>query len=153
MISKKYIEDLAAEFLGGSDLFAVKITVSKDNNIRLFIDGDNGVTIDDCVGLSRHIEGSLDRDKEDFELNVSSSGVDQPFVLLRQYENSLEKKVQVLDNEGNKIRGILKSVNENEIELQEEIKNKNKKIKNISYGEVISIPMERIKETKRIISF
>ena len=75
MISKKYIEDLAAEFLEDSDLFAVKITVSKDNNIRLFIDGDNGVTIDDCVGLSRHIEGNLDRDKEDFELNVSSSGV------------------------------------------------------------------------------
>ena len=153
MISKKYIEDLAAEFLEDSDLFAVKITVSKDNNIRLFIDGDNGVTIDDCVGLSRHIEGNLDRDKEDFELNVSSSGVDQPFVLLRQYKNSLDKKVQVLDVDGKKIRGILKSADENKIDLQEEIKNKNKKIKNISYGEVISIPMERIKETKRIISF
>ncbi len=153
MISKKHIEELIEEHLIGSDLFVVKLSISKDNNIRVFIDGDNGVTIDDCVGLSRKIEGNLDRETEDFELNVSSSGVDQPFTLLRQYNNSLEKKVQVLDIDGKKIRGVLKSVNSDGIELHEEIKNRNKKVKKITLGEVISIPMERIKETKRIISF
>ncbi len=153
MISKKHIEELIEEHLIGSDLFVVKLSISKDNNIRVFIDCDNGVTIDDCVGLSRKIEGNLDRETEDFELNVSSSGVDQPFTLLRQYNNSLEKKVQVLDIDGKKIRGVLKSVNSDGIELHEEIKNRNKKVKKITLGEVISIPMERIKETKRIISF
>ncbi len=137
----------------GTDRFVVGINIGIDNNIKVFIDSDSGVTIANCVELSRYIENSFDRDIEDFELNVSSSGVDQPFVLLRQYIKSIDHKVKVINKDGGKIIGILKNVNEDEIELLEEIKSKNKKNKKIRIGEVVTIPMSTIKETKRIITF
>jgi len=153
MINKKYIEELAQECLYGTDRFVVAIKLSTDNKISVFIDGDTGVTIKNCVELSRHIEGNLDRDNEDFELNVASAGADHPFTTLRQYVNNIDKSVRVTDIDGIKVQGILKKADENGIELLEEIKNKNKKIKKVTYGELISLPMERIKETKRIITF
>ncbi|HJN06113.1 MAG TPA: ribosome assembly cofactor RimP [Bacteroidales bacterium] len=153
MINKEHISKLADECLFGSDRFVVGINIGTDNNISVFIDGDNGVTIANCVELSRYIENSLDRDNEDFELNVSSAGVDHPFILLRQYINNVDSKVKVINKDGEKITGILKNANKDEIELLEEIKSKNKKIKKISTGKVLTIPMNTIKETKRIITF
>ena len=153
MTKKKYISKLADECLSGSDRFVVGINISIDNKIMVFIDGDNGVTISDCVELSRYIENTLDREKEDFELNVSSAGVDQPFVFLRQYINNINNKVQVLTIDGKKITGILKNANKDEIELLEEIKLKNKKIKKTKIGEMITIPMSDINTTKRKITF
>ncbi len=153
MISKKHIEKLTNDCLFGTDRFAVAIKVSTDNNIRVFIDGDSGVTIAHCVELSRYIENELDRDNEDFELNVASAGADQPFVLLRQYLNNIDNLVQIMTVEGKKIRGILKKADNNGIEILEEIKNKNKKIKKTSYGDLVLIPNSNIKETKRIITF
>ena len=119
----------------------------------IFIDGDNGVTISNCVELSRYVEHTLDREKEDFELNVSSAGVDQPFVFLRQYINNINNKVQVIKVDGGKITGTLKNANNDEIELLEEIQSKNKKIKKTKTGEVITIPMSDINTTKRKITF
>ena len=153
MINKKHISRLADECLLGSDRFVVGINISTENKIMIFIDGDNGVTISNCVELSRYIENTLDRDKEDFELNVSSAGVDQPFVFLRQYINNINNKVQVITVGGKKITGVLKKVNKDEIELLEEIQSKNKKIKKSKTGEVITIPMNDINTTKRKITF
>jgi len=153
MIKKKYIAKLANDCLLDSDRFVVGINISTDNNVKVFIDGDNGVTIKNCVEVSRYIEGSLDREDEDFELSVSSAGVDFPFVILRQYTNSLEKGVSIIKNDGEKVRGILKGADNDFISLLEEIKRKNKKNKSTTYGEVITIPMTDIKETKRVITF
>lgn len=136
-----------------TDMFVVGINMGADNNIKIFIDGDSGVTIANCVELSRYIEQSFDREVEDFELSVSSAGVDYPFVFLRQYINNIDNKVKVLKQDGVIITGLLKSANKDEIELLEEIKSKNKKIKKVITGEVITIPMSEIKETKRIITF
>jgi len=153
MIKKKYIAKLANDCLLDTDRFVVGIVISTDNAIKVFIDGDSGVTIKNCVEVSRYIESSLDREDEDFELSVSSSGVDHPFVLLRQYLNNIEKAVSVIKNDGVKIKGILKNANDDTIDLLEEIKYKNKKNKSTTYGEVITIPMGDIKETKRVITF
>ena len=153
MINKKQIVKLANECLFGTDRFIVAVKIGTDNNIRVFIDGDDGVKIKHCVELSRHIEGSLDREEEDFELNVASAGADQPFSLLRQYTNNIGNTVQVIDMNGNKIRGILEEADETGVKLLEVIKNKNKKIKKTTIGELISIPTDNIKETKRIITF
>ena len=153
MIKKEYISRLADECLSESDRFVVGININIENKIMVFIDGDNGVTISDCVELSRYIENTLDRDKEDFELNVSSAGVDQPFVFLRQYINNINNKVQVITIDDKKITGILKNVNDDEITLLEEIQSKNKKIKKTKTGEVITIPMSDINTTKRKITF
>ncbi len=122
MIKKKYIAKLANDCLLDSDRFVVGINISTDNNVKVFIDGDNGVTIKNCVEVSRYIEGSLDREDEDFELSVSSAGVDFPFVILRQYTNSLDNSVSVIKNDGEKIRGILKSADDDMIEILEEVK-------------------------------
>ncbi len=153
MIIKEQISKLANECLSGSDKFVVGINISTENKITVFIDGDNGVTISNCVQLSRFIENTIDRNKEDFELNVSSAGVDQPFVLLRQYINNLNNKVQVITTDGKKTTGVLIKINDGEIELLEEIKSKNKKIKKTKTGEVITIPMSDIKSTKRKVTF
>jgi len=81
----------------------VGIVISTDNNIKVFIDGDNGVTIKQCVELSRHIENNLDRDKDDFELSVSSAGADHPFLILRQYINNIDQKIRVITLDGKKL--------------------------------------------------
>lgn len=153
MMNKKYISKLANECLFDTDRFVVGINIGTDNNIRVFIDGDSGVTIANCVEVSRHIESSLDREEEDFELSVSSAGVDHPFVILRQYINNIDKKIRVIKFDGNKVTGILKGANSDAIEILEEVKGKSKKIKKAIFGEVITIPTSDIKETKRIITF
>ena len=153
MIKKKYITKLANDCLFDSDRFVVGIVISTDNVIKVFIDGDSGVTIKNCVEVSRYIESSLDREEEDFELSVSSAGVDHPFVLLRQYINNIDNSVSIIKNDGEKIRGILKSADNDMVNILEEVKRKNKKNKSTAYGEVILIPMSDIKETKRVITF
>jgi ribosome maturation factor RimP len=153
MIRKEYIEEIAANFLRGTDQFIVKVSVGKDNRINVYIDGDSGVTIDNCVQLSRHIENTLDRDQEDFELNVSSAGVGEPFVMLRQYTINLGKPVEVLMTDGTKKRGILDSADESQIILKEQEKQKNKKSKKMVVGEPVTIDMSEVKQTKSIIVF
>ena len=79
MISKQKIEELVSQWLQGKDYFLVDIAISSDNKIVVEIDHADGVWIDDCVELSRFIEERLDRDEEDFELEVGSAGLGQPF--------------------------------------------------------------------------
>ena len=151
MIKKEHIQSLVEEHLDATDKFIVKLTVSKDNLINLFIDGDQGVTIDDCVTLSKHIEQSLDRDTDDFELRVSSAGADQPFVLFRQYQKNIGRKVEIKLNDGIKKRGELLSADDQKIEIKEEVKLKGKK-KPVVTGYKLEIQMSDIMETKVIIS-
>jgi len=75
MIQKQTIEALVQEYLQGSDLTLVEVTVSEENDIEVIVTRESGVSIDDCVALSRHIESKLDRDKEDFSLMVGSAGI------------------------------------------------------------------------------
>lgn len=76
MIPKETIESIANEYLAATDLSLVKVSNNKENNVKVFITRENGsVSIDDCVELSRFIEGKLDRDQEDFSLMVSSAGI------------------------------------------------------------------------------
>ena len=75
MISRHTIETIAQEYLQGTDLSLVEVSVSEDNDIEVIITREGGVAIDDCVALSRHIESKLDRDREDFSLMVGSAGI------------------------------------------------------------------------------
>ena len=153
MIKKEKILELADQFLKETDRFVVEINANAENRILVFIDSDTSVTIDHCIALSRHIEGNLDRESEDFELNVSSSGVGQPFTQLRQYKKYEGLAVQVKLRDGTQIKGILKVATETQIELFEQAKNKNKKSKRIEPGELISIPWENVSEAKGIVNF
>jgi ribosome maturation factor RimP len=153
MISKKKIETLVDEHLEGTDRFVVDIKVSPENLIQVFIDADSSVTIDHCVRLSRHIEGNLDRDVEDFELRVMSAGADRPFAMLRQYKKNIGRRVEVVTNEESVIRGELKDVSEDEIVIRKEKEIKKGRKKSIEFGDEVTLPFNEIKQTKVIISF
>ncbi len=86
MIDKNTVEQLVNQWLEGKEYFLTDLTVSTDDRIVVEIDHEEGVWIEDCVELSRFIESHLDREQEDFELEVGSAGIGQPFKVLRQYE-------------------------------------------------------------------
>jgi ribosome maturation factor RimP len=153
MIKKEQIVKLTEECLEGTGRFIVKISVGKDNLINIYIDGDEDVTIAHCVELSRHIESSLDREVEDYELKVSTAGVGVPFVNLRQYVKNIGKPVEVLLEDGSKKQGILQAADEEKITVAEAVKDKNKKSKKITAGESFEIPMPNVKETTVMIIF
>lgn len=154
MISKSLISKLVEEKITGTEYFVVDISVDSNNRIRVEIDGNHGVKISDCVQISRHIEGSFDREEEDFELTVSSAGMDQPFKILRQYERYMGREVQTITSEGQKIKGKLVAADKDELVLETTNKEKvegQKKKQLIS--KTIKVPMEQVKETKVVISF
>ena len=153
MIKKEKIEQLVSDFLEGSNNFLVQVKVSRDNIIHVIIDGDQGVTIEDCIDLSRYLEKNLDRDIEDYELKVLSSGLDYPFSMLRQYKKHVGKEVSVTLQNDKKHQGVLMEAEESHIILQEQIEKKNKKKITLIPGEAIRIPMEEIKQTKAVIKF
>jgi len=132
----------------GTGLFLVSVKVSNANRISVLADKKEGITIDECAGIHRQIENGLDRDVEDFELQVSSPGLDLPFVVIEQYYKNEGRKVEVVDTEGTKYSGILKNVTAGGFELETAIKTKGKAIelKDISFN------FEQIKTTRVILT-
>ncbi|HLW40606.1 MAG TPA: ribosome assembly cofactor RimP [Brumimicrobium sp.] len=158
MIDKKEIEKLALERMEELDkgLFVVAISISSSNVIQVEIDKEDGsVSIEDCVSVSRNIEHNLDREKQDFELQVSSAGLDKPFRVVKQYVKNIGNEVKIILNEKNKsIEGVLKNANEKGIVLEVSTKEKveGKKKKEIVVRDY-EFTYDEIKETKIIISF
>lgn len=107
MIEKNKIIDIVNEWLEGKEYFLVDARISPDNEIVVEIDHADGVWIEDCVELSRYIESKLDRDEEDFGLEVGSAGIGQPFKVHQQYAGHIGKEVEVLAGDGRKYRGVL----------------------------------------------
>ena len=95
MIDKNVVTGIVLQWLEGKDYFLVDVTVSPDDKIVVEIDHAEGVWIDDCVELSRYIESNLNRDEEDYELEVGSAGIGQPFKVLQQYVINKGKEVEV----------------------------------------------------------
>ena len=118
MIEKIKILELVDQALEGSDKFLVNLKITPDNRIYVDIDGDNGVTIDDCIELSRAIESQLDRDEEDFALDVSSAGADQPLKLTRQLVKNIGREVEAVTYDGEKTVGELTAADEESITLR-----------------------------------
>lgn len=147
---KSYIEDALRE----NDFFLVDLTVSKMNKINVVVDSMKGITIDECAKLSRIIESRLDRDREDFELEVSSPGLNTPLVLPVQYLKNTGRQIEVLTTTGQKIKGTLLAVNDKQIELEIETRenSRGKKKKEIKLRK-IQITLNEIKSSKVIIKF
>lgn len=110
MIDKNIVRTLVDQWLEGKDYFLTDLTISPDNRIVVEIDHEEGVWIEDCVELSRFIESHLDREQEDFELEVGSAGIGQPFKVLRQYEVHQGERVETLTLDGRKLEGVLHDV-------------------------------------------
>ena len=107
MIDSNKIKALVEEWLEGKEYFFVDTTVSNDNKIVVEIDHKDGVWIEDCCALSQFIEERLDRDEEDFELEVGSAGLGQPFKVTQQYLNNIGNDVEILTADGKKLQGQL----------------------------------------------
>jgi len=149
LITKEYILELANAHLTGGSVFVTGIKIGSDNHINVFIDGDKGVTISDCVTLSRAIEGNLDRDKEDFSLDVSSHGAATPLVLPRQYPKHIGRDFEIKLLDGNKAEGTLVSLNDNELLLEYSAR-ENKPVGKgkVTVTKQIAVPFNQIKESK-----
>jgi ribosome maturation factor RimP len=117
VIDTKTIKQLADEFLEGTSGFVVNVKVASGNVIRVALENDDCTSIQDCMALSRHIEGSFDREEEDFSLDVGSPGLDMPLLVLRQYKKLIGKQIAVLPLVGKKIEGELVSIKEEAEEI------------------------------------
>ena len=153
MITKEQVTQLANESLENTDRFVVDITVSKSNVIFVYIDSDTSVTIDHCVELSRYIESHLDREIEDYELSVSSAGIDYPLLKNRQLNKYIEKELEVSNNEGLKKVYRLLSFDDEGINAQEVVVKTLGKLKKTTYGDSCEIKFKDIKEIKPYINF
>ena len=144
---------IVQDFVQETDMFLVEIRVSQTNTIKVYIDSFSGVDIDTCVELSRFIEGRLDREAEDFELQVSSAGLSEPFRVHQQYEKNVGKTVSVLRTGGSKIIGELQQVAADSITLvyTEKVKTGPKGKKKEQEQSVV-IPFTEIKETTLVIT-
>ncbi|MDR3140574.1 MAG: ribosome assembly cofactor RimP [Tannerellaceae bacterium] len=154
MIEREKIVRLVEDKLTASDNYLVDVIVKPGNLIVVEIDSDRAVGIDDCVELSRYLESHLNREEEDFELEVGSAGITSPFKTLRQYIKNAGNEVEVLLKSGVKLTGILKSADEKGITLSVEKKVKPEGAKRkVTIEEEQWYTCDEIKYTKYLIRF
>jgi ribosome maturation factor RimP len=154
MIDKDFIKDIADKFLQETPMFLVDVIVRPGNIIVVEIDSDDSIGIDDCIALSRGIESRLDRDAEDFELEVGSAGVTSPFKIPRQYKKNEGNEVEVLTKAGQKLSGILKTSDNNGFvnTVTKMVKPEGAK-KKTALEEDLSFAYDEVKYTKYLIRF
>jgi ribosome maturation factor RimP len=154
MIDKNVVKKLVDEWLKDKEYFLVGIEISQNDKIVVEIDHADGVWIEDCVGLSRYIEDRLSRDEEDYELEVGSAGLGQPFKVAQQYVNFIGKEVEILDENGKKYQGFLKSVEGDNfvVTINEKVMVEGKK-RPQKMDVDHTFDMNNVKYTKYLISF
>jgi len=154
MIEKSIVCQIVEEWLEEKEYFLVEVTVTSDDKIVVEIDHAEGVWIEDCVELSRFIESKLNREEADYELEVGSAGIGQPFKVLRQYHIHIGSDVEVLTKDGRKLTGVLKEANEERfvVGVRKKMKTEgSKRPKLQEEDETFTYP--EIKYTKYLISF
>ena len=154
MIDKNIVRNLVEEWLEDKEYFLVDVMVDANNKVVVEIDHAEGVWIEDCVELSRFIESRMDRDAEDYELEVGSAGIGQPFKVVQQYINHVGKEVEVLTKEGKKLVGVLKDANDSQfvVSVLTKVKEEGaKRPKLVDIDETFTY--DNIKYTKYLISF
>ncbi len=154
MLNKDNISNLIDNYINENNLFIVDITISADNDIEIIIDSFNTVTLDNCTQISRIIDQNVDRDIYDYSLTVSSSGLDMPLKILKQYQKYIDKEVSIVLKSGKKIVAKLLSASEERIEIEYTSKVKiegQKKSQPITVKE--SFLLNEIKSTKPFINF
>ena len=154
MIDRQKVVELANEWLTDKEYFLVDVVISKDDKITVEIDHAEGVWIEDCAELSRHIESGLSRDTEDYELEVGSAGLGQPFKVIQQYKNHIGLEVEVLAKDGKKYKGILKAAEEDSFIVAI---SKKEKIEGSKRPQLVEVDYkfcyDEVKYTKYIIKF
>ena len=154
MIERNTVKTVVEEWLSGNDYFLVDVTFTPDDRIVVEIDHADGVWIEDCAELSRFMQERLGEELGDYELEVGSAGIGQPFKVEQQYLNHIGKDVEVLDAEGKKVQGVLKQVDGRNfvVSVKEKQKLEGKKRPQIVDVDK-SFNMDNIKYTKYLLSF
>ena len=151
MIAKEDIKKVAEPKIKELNGFFVDIKVNTANVITLFFDRFDGVQVDHCLAVSKHIEEHFDREVEDYELTVCSAGLDNPFMVDEQYYKYNRKEVGVLLTNGKRKTGHIISYNDGVLTLEVAKKKKGSRKEYIT--EQVNIPKEEIKETKLKVNF
>lgn len=156
MISQESIQSLVEDFIKQEypTHYIVDVNVHPSNRIVVELGSVQGIGIDECVRITKHIEAHFDREEEDYELEVGSAGLTSPFKVLRQYEAALGQEVEVLRKGGIKERGVLQEASPTAITLQvlRKVKLEGAKRKT-EVEELLTIPMDEVLQTKRVLSF
>jgi len=154
MINKEVVKTLVDEWLQQGDYFLVDIIFGADDRIVIEIDHADGVWIEDCAELSRYLQEKLGEELGDYELEVGSAGLGQPFKVEQQYLNFIGKEVEVLGADGKKVKGVLKAVDGRDftVSVQEKVKVEGKKrpeMQDIDH----QYNMDEVKYCKYLIKF
>ncbi|MBK9285426.1 MAG: ribosome assembly cofactor RimP [Sphingobacteriaceae bacterium] len=153
MITTDKIEAITTEYLKDKVIYVTGIRISDNNNITVFLDGDEGVKIADCVALSRYIESELG-DDENYSIDVSSHGASAPLIFPRQYKRHVGREFDIKLNDGSKISAELVNCNEEGLHLKYSVR-ENKPIGKgkITVEKEIQLKFEQIKESKIKLKF
>jgi len=154
MIREKVAKLLEQALEKNKSLFLIDLNISETNQIRVILDGDDGVTVEDCMAVSRQIEHNLDREEEDFSLEVMSAGVSAPLEIPRQYKKNVGRKIKVKTDLGDSVEGELIEANDQGIKISWKVREP----KPIGKGKItvqkeVELPYESIKEAKVMITF
>tara|TARA_B100000886_G_scaffold337146_1_gene297288 strand:- start:7957 stop:8421 length:465 start_codon:yes stop_codon:yes gene_type:complete len=154
MLKKELIFKLVSDYIQQKEsIFLVDMKVSKSNQIEVFIDSFDGISIKNCISLSRQIESNLDRDECDFSLQVASPGLGEPFKVFQQYKKSIGRVVSVFLKDGKELLGKILNAKEKEGIILETIISKKQGKKKTQIIERQSISFDQIDKTKIVISF
>ncbi|WP_156306699.1 ribosome assembly cofactor RimP [Sphingobacterium endophyticum] len=151
-VENRVIELVEEKIADRPDLFIVSVRFLKNGVLEILLDGDQGIAIEDCVQVSRHVGYHLEEENvidTAYRLEVSSPGIDSALVLPRQFEKNIGRDVQVKMLDGTKKEGQLLSITGSTVSIEEKVKEKGKKAVLVQ----TEIPLDQIKETKVLISF
>jgi ribosome maturation factor RimP len=150
MITESKLVKMIDAHLAGGDVFLVDVIVKPGNKISVFIDGDHRVNVETCRELTHFMNESLDRDAEDYDLTVSSAGIDRPLKLPRQYKKNIGNSLDVITKTGDKLSGVLLKTDETGIEMEIPPVKKSKKEPEVK---IVSLKFDDIKSAKEVITF
>ncbi len=154
MIDKQTVTEIVEKAIAGTDSYLVDVTVTPQNSITVEIDNDAGVGIDTCAAITRHIEATLDRDIEDYDLEVGSAGLTTPFKVRRQYIKNIGREVEVFATGNRRLRGILTDAGDDSftIRVPEKVRIEGKKRPEIVETQV-TIPYSEASRVSCVINF
>ncbi len=154
MTDKQTITNLVNEAIEGTDAFIVEITVSAANDIVVELDSPTGIDLDFCAEVNRRLNDALDREDEDFSLEVGSASLTAPFKVRGQYEKNLGNEVEVLTCDGKKLKGVLTELADDTftIEVSRKVKEPGAK-RPVMVSEPVVIPFDQAKRVNYLINF
>ena len=156
MIDKQIIVALAEQFLQQqqSESYLVEVSISKNNVIVVEIDNDEAVDLNECVALSRYIDENMDREKEDFELEVGSAGLTSPFKCLRQFAKYKGRNVEILTRSGEKLKGVLENADADgfSVTVTKKVKPEGSK-KKIEVTETLNLQHQEVNAVRYALEF